>query len=267
MTKPPLLAAVLACVALAMPVRLVASGPAVAVSHVDMNRCLRIAAGQASADERRCPGFIVSALADAGKMCREVGGRIKAMPQATLWAIDVDADDKAEYLFDTTQNVECVGAPSILSCGSQICGLTLYAQRSGTWRAIGGFALMEPSGIALAPGSQGYADLRVACGEAHCTEIQHYRWTGSAYALSGLEVRGHAVDIPAARGQLWTLTRAAAVLAEPRRGAEALARYPANTEVVVLGQARAARYLYVSPCNACAPGFVEAGWLRRAYRR
>ena len=267
MTIPAILAAVLAGMALAVPVRPAVAGTAVAVSHVDMNHCLRIAAGQARADERRCPGFIVSALADAGKMCREVGGRIKVMPQPALWAIDVNADDKAEYLFDATQNVECEGAPLVLSCGSQICGLTLYAQRTGTWRAIGGFALMEPSGIALVPGSQGYADLRVACGEANCTETWHYRWNGSAYALSSLEVRGHAVDIPAARGQLWTLTRAAAVLAEPRRGAEALARYPANTEVVLLGKARAAGYVYVSPCNACAPGFVEAGRLRRGYRR
>jgi hypothetical protein len=258
-------------VLLALPVRHVAAEPVAAASDVDMNLCLRMAARQVRPDEKRCPGFIVSALADAGTMCREVGGRLRAFPQSALWAIDVNADGKPEYLFDTTQNVDCEGAPSVLGCGSSDCGLPLYTRKGNQWQVIGNLPNL-PAAIEVVPGSgrDGFADLRTGCGEADCAEYQQHRWNGSAYDLAGYEVRGHAVDIPAERGQLWTLARDVAVLAEPRRGAKVLRRYKARTEVtemVILGKARAAPFLYVSPCNACESGFVEPAALRRPARR
>lgn len=269
MTPRRLLAAGAAVFLLAAPAVAVHAAPPVAVTHVDMNHCLRIAARQARMNEARCPGFIVGALADARALCGDARGRLKAYPQTTLWSLDVNADGVPEYLFDVTQNAGCEGAPSALSCGSQICGLGLYAQRNGAWRHIGRFAIEEPSVLELDPASRrhGHAGLRVGCADAECPEVQLYRWNGERYDLAVLEVRGHALDIPASSGQLWTLTRETALLAEPRHGARTLDRYRAGTEVVILGKARAAPYLYVSPCNACAPGFVGAGLLRRAIPR
>lgn len=270
MTIPPILAAGLAGILLAWPVQHVAAASATAVSGVDMNHCLRIASKEARADEARCPGFIVSALAEARTTCRDVGGKIMAYPQTALWAIDVNADGQPEYLFDYTQNVGCDGAASVFSCGSLGCGLTLFARSGGQWKIIGNLPDL-PAAIETVPAARGgFADLRVGCGEANCAEIKHYRWSGRDYALTGYEVRGHAVDIPAERGQLWTLTRDVAVLAEPKRGAKVLRRYKVRTEVtemVILGKARAAPYLYVSPCNACESGFVEQTLLRRGNLR
>jgi hypothetical protein len=265
-----LLAAGLAGILLAWPAQHAAAASAAAVSGVDMNHCLRIANKQARPDEARCPGFIVSALAEARTTCRDAGGKLVVAPQTVLWAIDVNADGQSEYLVDYTQNVGCEGAASVFSCGSLGCGLSLFARSGGQWKIIGNLPDW-PAAIETVPdASGGFADLRVGCGEANCAEIQHYRWSGRDYALAGYEVRGHAVDIPASAGQLWTLTRDVAVLAEPKRGAKVLRRYKARTEVtemVILGKARAAPYLYVSPCNACESGFVEQTLLRRSNLR
>lgn len=241
---------------------------ATTAAHVDMGQCLKIASRQARPDEAICPGFIVSTLADARATCRDVGGVLRTHPNVGLWTIDVNGDGQPEYLFDFTRNVDCAGAPSVFSCGSLGCGLSLYGRLGGRWRVIGNVPEW-PMAIELRPPARpgAYADLRVGCGEAECAEHQHFRWNGQGYELGGLEVRGHAVDLPATRGQIWMLVRDAAVLAEPRRGARTLERYKGRTEVVILGQARSAPYLYVSPCNACAPGFVEQALLRRGQAR
>lgn len=265
-----LLAAGLAGILLAWPVQHAAAASATAVSGVDMNHCLRIASKQARPDEARCPGFIVSALAEARTTCRDVGGKLVVAPQTALWAIDVNADGQSEYLFDYTQNVGCEGAASVFSCGSLGCGLSLFARSGGQWKIIGNLPDLLAAIETVPAARGGFADLRVGCGEAGCAEYQQHRWNGSGYELAGYEVRGHAVDIPAERGQLWMLTRDVEVLAEPKRGAKVLRRYKARTEVtemVILGKARAAPYLYVSPCNACESGFVEQTLLRRGNLR
>jgi hypothetical protein len=233
-----------------------------AVSGVDINHCLRIANNQAKPDEAHCPGFIVTTLIDARNTCREVGGKIRTYPPTKLWSIDVNADGQPEYLFDYSQNVGCDDAESVFSCGSLGCGLSLFAWRDDQWRIIGNLP-DDPTAIEAVPasGQGGYADLRAVC--VGCTEIQRYRWSGHDYALAGLEVRGHAVDIPSVRGQLWMLTSDVAVLAEPKHDAKILGRYKARTNVVILGKARTAPYFYISPCNACKPGFVEQTLLRR----
>jgi hypothetical protein len=178
-----------------------------AVSGVDINHCLRIANNQAKPDEAHCPGFIVTTLIDARNTCREVGGKIRTYPPTKLWSIDVNADGQPEYLFDYSQNVGCDDAESVFSCGSLGCGLSLFAWRDDQWRIIGNLP-DDPTAIEAVPasGQGGYADLRAVC--VGCTEIQRYRWSGHDYALAGLEVRGHAVDIPSVRGQLWMLTPA-----------------------------------------------------------
>lgn len=166
-------------------------------------------------------------------------------------------------------NVSCDGAVSAFDCGGLGCGLTLYGRRSGQWQVIGNLPDRPAAIEAMAgTGRGGYADLRVGCDEPDCAEIQHYRWTGRGYELAGFEVRGHAVDIPAARGQIWTLTRDVAVLAEPRRGAKIVGRYKrTETMPVILGKARGAPYYYVSPCHACESDFVEQALLRRGNAR
>lgn len=267
MLRLSFLTALFSLILLAWPARPVTA--ATAISNVDMSQCLRIASKQARPDEARCPGFIVSALAEARTTCREVGGKLVAASPATLSSLDVNADGQPEYLFDFSQNVGCDGAASVFSCGSLGCGLTLYGRRGGQWQALGNLP-DRPAAIEAVAGSGrgGYADLRVGCGEPDCAEIRHYRWNGRAYDLAGLEVRGHAVDIPAAGGQIWTLTRDVAVLAEPRRGAKIVGHYKrTQTMPVILGKARGAPYYYVSPCRACESGFVEQARLRRGNAR
>jgi hypothetical protein len=266
MTIPRIFSAGLSSILLVWPAHNANAESTAAVSGVDISYCLRIVSNQAKPDEAHCPSFIVTTLIDARNTCREVGGKIRAYPPTKLWSIDVNADGQPEYLFDYSQNVGCDDAESVFSCGSLGCGLSLFAWKDGQWRIIGNLP-NEPSAIEVIPasGHDGYTDLRAAC--AGCVEIKHYRWSGHTYALAGFEVRGHAVDIPAVRGQLWMLTSDVAVLAEPKHDAKALDHYKARTEVVILGKARKASYFYVSPCNACEPGFVEQALLRRSNLR
>jgi hypothetical protein len=42
-----------------------------------------------------------------------------------------------------------------------------------------------------------------------------------------------------------------------------LDEYPAGTAMVVIGAARDAPFQFVSPCNACRRGFVEAAALAK----
>ena len=266
MTRRSLLAIIGYCMLCFWSVPQAAAESARAVSNVDMSQCLRIASKQARPDEARCPGFIVSALIEARKTCREVGGKLVAMPQTTLSAIDVNTDSQPEYLFDYTQNVSCDGAASAFDCGSTGCGLSLYGRLGNQWQIIGNLP-ERSAAISTLPTARGqYADLRVACEGAGCAEIQRYEWNGKSYDLAGFEVRGHAVDIPLSRGQIWKFTRAVTVLADPKRGAKTLGQYKTDSFPVILGKARGAPYYYVSPCNACESGFVEQSAMRRDTR-
>jgi hypothetical protein len=91
--------------------------------------------------------------------------------------------------------------------------------------------------------------------------MAYYQWDGSTYLRTMIDANGHWVDI--APAGLWTLIDDTAVLASPSPNAVMLQRYPAGTDVVVIGDARIAPYKYVSPCNACKSGFVDSTALRK----
>jgi hypothetical protein len=104
------------------------------------------------------------------------------------------------------------------------------------------------------------APLRGGClGERPCSELTHYEWKGNAYQRAWISFHGHVVDV--VPGGLKTLTKNAVVRAAPESGAQMLDEYPAGTAMVVLGTARSAPFQFVSPCNACRHGFVEAAAL------
>ncbi len=64
-------------------------------------------------------------------------------------------------------------------------------------------------------------------------------------------------------GGLWTLTKDAPVRTAPDRSAPAFDEYPEGTAMVVIGSARSYPWQFVSPCNGCRRGFVEAAVLRK----
>lgn len=232
------------------------------VTDIDLASCLRQARGETTGSA--CPGYLLTVLQDMIEECASVGGRLQAMEKSDAWSLDADSDGQAEILMDATQNFGCVGAASYFSCGSLGCPLTLYAEEGHGWKTLGSVTASDAPGIEVLPASAGtrYRTLRGGCaGERPCDELTHYTWQGTAYAATQIEARGYWIDV--APGGLWTLVADAAVLAAPAAGAEVIERYPAGTVVAVIGNARDGNWRYVSPCNACANGFVDAGVLRR----
>lgn len=232
------------------------------VTDIDLATCLRQARGEKTAST--CPGYLLGGLREAIDTCAGVGGRLEAAPQSDVWSLDVDADGQAEVMLDLTQNYFCDGAASVFSCGSLGCPVALYAKRDGGWVTLGAVSSFDaPKMEVMAPpAGTGYGTLRGGCaGERPCDQLTHYTWKGAYYDSSAIEARGHWVDVDP--GGLWTLTEDTAVLAAPAKGAEVIDYYSAGTVVAVIGNARDADWRYVSPCNACASGFVETGVLRK----
>jgi hypothetical protein len=58
-------------------------------------------------------------------------------------------------------------------------------------------------------------------------------------------------------GELRTTTDKLKVLSAPKAGSKVLQEYDKGAMMAVLGEATGTGYLYVSPCNACANGFVS----------
>jgi len=233
---------------------------------LDTERCLSIAMGRAAPDPA-CPRFLIDAFESALALCRDVGGKLVPVPGAALRPLDVNGDEKPEYLFDVAHTTACEGAPSVLGCGSSDCPFGLYEQQGAAWRLIGSIGASDPAAVEVLPARAGsrYRELRVGCaGEGTCEEFAHYRWGKDGYELARLQVRGHWVDVGAGRGELRGLSGEISVKATPAKDGAELQRYPADTEVVVLGRAAGTPYVYVSPCNACASGFVEASALKPA---
>lgn len=228
---------------------------AVLATDIDLATCAaEVGAG--------CPSFVLAEAADMKKTCSEVGGTLVPAGEPLFWQLDVDADGRNEYLVDLTENLACSAAASIFSCGSLGCPYILYRERHGGWAAVGYVDARDAPRIEVLAGSAGPATLRGGCfGVTPCDELTSYTWTGAAYEASVIEVRGQRVAV--APDGLWTLTRDIAVLAVPETGAATLGEYPAGADVVVLGDAADPAYKFISPCNACASGFVPADALRK----
>lgn len=244
----------------------VVAARATAFTNLDLGACLSIARKTIEASESVCPAFVSEGLVEMAAACTEAGGRLEAGRRPSVTSLDVNGDGVAELLYNAAENYRCDAAPSLFDCGSLGCPVSLYERQSRGWSRIGAFSATDAprlEALAPEPGAR-YGMLRGGCaGDRPCEEWTYYRWVGRAYAAVMIEARGHTVDI-ANGGGLWTLVRDAAVLAAPSPGASVLERYPMGTVVVLLGDSRDAQYRYVSPCNACRNGFIEATALRKA---
>jgi hypothetical protein len=214
-------------------------------------------------ESSQCPGFILLALDYMIQECTVGGGMLKPAEDPEAWSLDVDHDGKSEMLVDLTQNYICYGAPSVFSCGSGGCPYFLYSRRGDAWIELGSVNADDAPKIEVFDGPAGTpAPLRGGCvGERPCTELTHYEWKDKAYSRAWIDFRGHVVDV--APGGLWTLKTKAAVRAAPARGAQLLDEYAEGTAMVVIGTARDAPFQFVSPCNACRRGFVDAAALTK----
>ncbi len=211
-----------------------------------------------------CPTYILQSLDYMIQECGRVGGALEPLPESAAWSLDVDGDGDAEVMLDLTQNFNCQGAPSVFSCGSLGCPYFLYIQDGDDWNELGAINADDAPGIEVlsSKAKDIPATLRGGCtGQRPCSEFTFYTWNGKAYERSLIEYRGQKVDV--APGGLWTLTRDAAVLDAPAKGAAVLDEYPTGTTVVVIGTARTGHYKFVSPCNACRRGFVDAEVLKK----
>lgn len=232
---------------------------------IDIAHCLASVRDGVPVDEARCPGFLVEPLRVALQTCAEVDGTLAPASASDVWALDVNADGKPELTFEYEGNVWCEGAPSIFSCGSLGCPLSLYQRTAEGWRAIAAIYADSPESIEVldTPAGARYRDLRVGCiGAEPCSEYWYYEWAGELYDRTYLEVRGFRVDFAGSPHGLYGLAGETAVLATPEPGARVLERYGPDTEVAIVGTAVGAPYYYVSPCNACESGFVATSAVR-----
>jgi hypothetical protein len=237
--------------------------PAVLNQTVDLSACLLTESQGADAALGACPTYVLQSLDYMTTECRAAGGVLNAVPESSIWSLDVDADGKNEILIDLNQNFTCHGAPAVLACGSLGCPYFLYTQRGEAWVELGAVHADDGPGIEVLGGDPGTpATLRGGClGNRPCSELTHYAWKGNAYDRSWIEYRRHVVDV--VPSSLWRLSREAPVLTAPSKDGQQIESYPAGTAVIVLGSSRTAPYKYVSPCNGCRRGFVEAALLEQ----
>jgi hypothetical protein len=235
--------------------------PAVLNKSIDFATCLAEESSELDTTVAPCPTYVLQSLDYMVTECSRVGGALQPMEEAGVWSLDVDADSKPEVLVDLTQNFTCYGAPSVFSCGSLGCPYFIYAQRGDAWVELGAVNADDAQGIEALPTPAGTpATLRGGClGARPCSELTYYTWKGSAYDRSWLEYRSHVVDV--VPSSLLTLTKEAPILTAPSKDGHEIDKYPAGTTMVVIGAAREGPYKYVSPCNACRRGFVEAAVL------
>ena len=238
--------------------------PAVLSHKLPLAECLAEQASETDATTPACPSFILLSLDYMIQECTSAGGTLQPVPEAQAWLLDVESDGRNEMLVDLTGNYVCQGAPSVSSCGSLGCPYFLYAPRGEGWAEIAAIAAEDAPKIEVLAGSAGGpATLRGGCvGERPCEELTHYQWNGAIYERAWIEFRGTPVDV--VPGGLWILNKDAPVVSAPKKGATVIDEYPAETAMVVLGNARGQPYQYVSPCNACRKGFVETALLTKA---
>ena len=247
----------------AAPLTDLAGVPAVLTHNIDLSVCLAEENPDAAAPVSTCPTYVLQTLSYMVSECNAAGGALQTMPEAGIWTLEVDGDDKPEVLIDLTQNFTCYGAPSVFSCGSLGCPYFLYAQRGDAWIELGAVNADDAPGVEALPAKPGTpATLRGGCiGERPCSELTFYIWKDKAYERARIEYRGHIVDV--VPNDLWMLTKDAAVLTAPSSNGQPIDEYPAGTAVVVIGTAREGPYKYVSPCNACRRGFMDASLLMK----
>ncbi len=232
------------------------SQPVSAAKHFDPGYCLQTASGTSPQDESRCPGFMSAGLKDAMAQCRGVGGILTAASTADVFSIDVNSDGRAEYLYEFNANFGCDGAASYFSCGSAPCPWTLYMHTDSGWQAIG--EIFEGPNIEplQRTGQLSFRDLRVACDRTDACDNVLYGWDGSGYRQIRRTLRGYSIELPLL-GNLWTPARNINVLAEARDDSPSLGEYDQNGIFVILGAVPGTDYICVSPCRACATGFVH----------
>ncbi|MBM4195656.1 MAG: hypothetical protein FJ197_00970 [Gammaproteobacteria bacterium] len=236
-------------------------GAAVALNNIDLGACLRAMQGEETGVE--CPGFIASGLPDLDKKCSEAGGTLEPRREPVGWTIELDGSGEREALIDLAENFYCSGAPAVFSCGSQGCPLPIYAKLGEDWFLLGAVNPGDALNIEVLPAVQGqpYRELRGGCnGQRPCDELTHYSWQGGYYDRRAIEVRGHWVEVMP--GGMRLLAADTALRAAPAEDAATVDQYPAGLPMAVVGKARDADYFYVSPCTACASGFVAAAGLQ-----
>jgi hypothetical protein len=75
-------------------------------------------------------------------------------------------------------------------------------------------------------------------------------------------VRGYRVDFARSLHSLYGLVGPVDVLSAPTPRASIVGHYDADIEVAIVGTTVAGDYYYVSPCSACASGFVPVAKVR-----
>jgi len=224
--------------------------------------CVAALAAGTRPDTARCPAFLLRAVAEARAMCTEAGGKLEGANDADVWQLDVDDDGRHEVAFEMNGNVTCVDEYSLFECGSRGCPKTLYAERDGTWQPIANLFAFGPEGVDITTERVGgHRTLRTCYAGPPCVELAYSEWSGQHYEETHLDVRGFRVDFATTAQTLWPLVAAADVQATPSAQGEPVGHYDAGQEVVLIGTA-AGGYYYVSPCNACASGFVPTSVLR-----
>jgi hypothetical protein len=206
-------------------------------------------------DPLRCPSALLGEIAEAQALCRDAGGRLSGASEGSVWAVDVNEDGRSELAFELDGNVSCSDAWSLFSCGSLGCSKTLYELRDRAWTAVGSIAAEWPEQVALGASRSpdGHRSLEV-CAQQDCAERWTYEWQGESYDTTSVEVRGTRVDIVGSIRGFRPLGTETTVRAAPRENGAHVGRYPAGSEVGIVGAA--GDWYYVSPCNACERGFV-----------
>jgi enamine deaminase RidA (YjgF/YER057c/UK114 family) len=228
---------------------------ATTLASVSPAHCVTALERRETPDPLRCPAALRSALEEARATCRDVGGKLEGAVEGTVWSLDVNDDGRNELMFDIDSNVTCIDAWSVFACGSLGCPKTLYELRDDMWAVVGHISATWPEQVSVGTerAPDGHRSLE-ACRLDGCAERWIYEWRDGRYQMTRVEVRGTRVQIEGSVNGIYPLNTAMVVRATPAPNGADLGRYPAGTDVSIIGTA--GDWYYVSPCNACDSGFV-----------